>query len=241
MFFKKNKKINTVIASPDISRDSIRYLNNMNINVIFSCENNNVLRSLRYHADMQISFVEPGKAVCAPECYQYYKSALMNCDCEIMAGDTILSCNYPGDIAYNIIVAEKTAIHNFRYTDPKILNFISSKKCVNVSQGYTACTLCMINENAFITSDRGIKRTLVGLGADVLLIDDSQIRLKGFEHGFFGGASVMLSENILAVNGNVMNLSDGCAVCNFCAGYGVDVISLSDEYVTDVGSIIPVV
>ena len=44
---------------------------------------------------------------------KYYQKLLIGYNCEILAGNTVLSCNYPGDIAYNIIVAENFAIHNF--------------------------------------------------------------------------------------------------------------------------------
>ena len=231
-------KIKTLITSPQISADALDSLRNMGVEVLFSCESPNVLPPLKYHADMQITGVGSGKMICAPECYDYYCNILKNKDIKILAGDTILTSNYPGDIAYNIIVDEKFAIHNFRHTDSVILQNLGERKKINVSQGYTACTLCVVGENAFITSDRGIYSVLLGNGADVLLTNDNCIRLEGFDHGFFGGASVMLSPGVMAVNGCLESHPDYIAISSFCKAHGVDIISLSSDIITDIGSFI---
>jgi len=231
-------KFKTLITSPEISDEALLNLKSMGIKVRFSCENPNVLAPLRYHTDMQITSLGNGKMVCAPELHSYYAGLLKNTNTEILAGNTVLTSNYPGDIAYNIIVAENSAIHNLKYTDPVILENIGNRTKINVSQGYCACTLCMLNENAFITSDRGIHATLIRTGVDVLLIDDSAVLLNGFDHGFFGGSSVMLSSNLLAVNGNIKKHTDCKKITEFCSGHGVEVQSLSDGDVTDIGSFI---
>ncbi len=231
-------KIKTLITSPQISPEALKSLEHMGINVYFSCCNPNVLPPLSHHTDMQIANVG-GKLVCAPECYEYYLKLLKNENTEILVGNTVLTSNYPGDIAYNIIIAGNLAIHNFNHTDSVVLNNLGGRKRINVSQGYTACTLCMLSENAFITSDNGIYKALNKYGADVLLTNDSLIRLDGFDHGFFGGSSVMISDDVLAVNGDISKHPDCEKIIDFCENHGVEIVSLSSEVITDIGSFIP--
>lgn len=228
----------SVIVSPDIYPCSAENLKSMGIEVLFSCENKNVSQYLRYHADMQIASISHDTFVAAPECFDYYEELLKNKNVNVLKGNTYLSCNYPADIAYNIIVTENCAIHNFKYTDSVLKSHLNTKKLINVSQGYTACTLRVISENAFITSDRGLYKILKQNKSDVLLINDDSILLPGFDHGFFGGSSVMLSADLLAVNGRVEEHPDYDNIKAFCLNYGVELLSLSNSPVMDIGSFI---
>lgn len=230
--------LKAVICSPDIYPDSVKKLNSYGIEVLSSCKCENVLPPLSHHTDLQIAKIEENLFVCAPQLYEYYNTFLTEFNKELIKGNTYLSCNYPGDIAYNIIVTDQYAIHNFDYTDYIIKQKIKFKKKINVRQGYTGCTLCLISENAAITSDSGIYKSLVSNGFDVLFVNDEKILLPGFEHGFFGGSSFMLSPSVLAVNGNIESHNDCKAITHFCSNYGVDVLSLSNECIMDIGSVI---
>jgi len=230
--------LKAVICSPDIYPASVKTLNSYGIEVFPSCRCEYVLLPLSYHSDLQISKLNENLFVCAPQIHEYYNTLLSKFNKELIKGNTYLSCNYPGDIAYNIIVTDQYAIHNFDYTDDIIKEKIKFKKKINVRQGYTGCTLCLISENAAITSDSGIYKSLVSNGFDVLFVNDEKILLPGFEHGFFGGSSFMLSPSVLAINGNIKSHSDYKAIIHFCSNYGVDVLSLSNECIIDIGSVI---
>lgn len=235
---QSNKK--SFIVSPDIYSDSLLNLKNMGIDVIFSMQNNNVSPKLSYHADMQIAKVTDTDYVCAPECFNYYSKILQQYDVNIISGNTYLSCNYPCDIAYNIIINKSVAIHNFKYTDSVLKNKLNNVKLISVSQGYTACTLCAISDNAYITSDMGIYKTLISNKLDVLLVDDSNISLPGYSHGFLGGASFMIYNDTLAVNGNARFHKNYEDIKSFCQNYCVSLLSISNKAIMDIGSFIPV-
>lgn len=235
-----SKKLKAVIASPDIYPDSVEKLKSMDIEVLFSCKNTNVSPYLAYHADMQITKIDDKTFVCAPECYDYYKNILEKFNVNIIKGNTYLSCNYPEDIAYNIIVTEKYAVHNFKHTDSILKSNLNGRNLINVSQGYTGCILCVISDKACITSDAGIYNKMISLGFDVLKIDDNSVVLNGFDHGFFAGSSFMLFSDTLAVNGNVKSHIDYLKIKEFCLGYGVKLLSLSEQSIMDIGSLIPV-
>lgn len=227
-----------IICSPDIYPESVNTLESMGIRVLFSCKNQNVMTPLMYHSDMQIVKTDTSQYVCAPECYDYYCNLLKNYDVSVRCGNTYLSCNYPGDIAYNIIITEKLAVHNFQYTDSIVKDSLNDKNIIDVSQGYTACTLCQLTDNDFITSDMGIYRALCQNHCNVLCVDDTSVLLPGFNHGFFGGASFMMSRDILAVNGNILFHSDCEKIMSFCTEKGVRIISLCDKPIMDIGSFV---
>lgn len=233
-----NNNYSAVIVSPDVYDDTINNLKNCGLNVVFSMQNKNVSDILSYHADMQIANINYTTYVCAPECYSYYCDILKNYKKNIVAGNTFLSSNYPQDIAYNIVITNSCAIHNFKYTDSVIKNYLANKNIINVSQGYCACTLCALGNNAFITSDRGLYKTLVSNNLDVLLIDDSCILLPGFDHGFIGGASVMINGKLLAVNGKIQDHPDYDNIKSFCLNYGICVESFSNNPIMDIGSFV---
>ena len=83
-----------------------------------------------------------------------------------------------------------------------------------------------------------LKNALVSNGFDVLCVNDENILLPGFDHGFLGGASFMLNESTLAVNGDIETHSDSKLIIDFCLSYGVSVVSLSKGNIVDIGSVI---
>lgn len=244
MFTKKyyckpnNKK--TIIVSNDLCPSAKEHLVNIGFDIIPTFVNNNVNSFLSKHADMQIVHIRDNTYICAPCCYDYYIQQLKYYSVNLLCGDINLSSNYPGDIAYNIIVTEKYAIHNFRYTDTMLSSLICDKIKINVSQGYTGCTVCKIAPDAFITSDQGIIRKLNEFDVDVLEITSGSIFLNGFDKGFIGGSCFMIDHNLLAVNGNLLLHPDCKRINEFCNSHGVGIVSLSDGIMTDIGSAVVV-
>jgi len=233
----KNQKLpKAVILSSDIYPESENTLTNLGIEVIYSFENKNVHPALSKHVDMQIVSLTDNKIICAPETFGYYSHALKKFPVKLIKGDTYLSSNYPGDIAYNITVTEKCAVHNFKHTDRALMENIGNVDWVDVSQGYCGCTLCKIADDAFITADRGVGKALKEKGYDVLLISGKDILLPGFNEGFIGGSTFMISPNVLCVNGNIKKCPDFGIIVDFCSKYDVEILSLSDNLIMDIGS-----
>ncbi len=230
----ENKK--RIICSPLVYDDAAKTLAQGGFELLHSYENKAVAPPLWYHADMQLCALSDGKYISSPECWDYYKNIVEKDN--ILRGNTYLSCNYPADIAYNILVSKSCAIGNFKYTDPLLLENLKGKKLINISQGYAGCTICQISDFGYITSDRGVHKALVSEGLDVLLINHGGIILKGYDCGFIGGSSVMLSRDILAVNGNAEALPDYDNIRSFCLNYGVSLLSLSNKPVADIGSFV---
>lgn len=70
-------------------------------------------------------------------------------------GKEYVEKKYPSDIKYNICQIGNNVIHDFRYTDKRILEIIDKYNLnkIQVKQGYSNCSISVINENACITTD----------------------------------------------------------------------------------------
>ncbi len=95
--------------------------------------------------------------------------------------------SYPETARYNAVVTDKYLVHNSALTDSIISDLNPDAESICVSQGYSRCNLMEIREDQFITSDKGIEKTLVSRGINVTFFSPEGIVLPGYEHGFLGG------------------------------------------------------
>jgi len=120
-------------------------------------------------------------------------------------GSKNITTEYPNDICYNICQIGNNIIHNFKYTDPTILEYINDYNLVKiqVNQGYTKCSITPTSSNSCITSDTGIHETLKSKNIDSLLLDENSIGLldingsKSKMNGFIGGASTIINNTFI--------------------------------------------
>ncbi len=224
----------SVLVDYRINPQAERALNTLGIKVYKTIKNNNLYDAVAGHADMSIFHLSGNRFISAPEMAQYYTKIP---GIDVICGHATVTNKYPGDIAYNAAKVGKWLIHNFKYTDKLVAE--SSVNHINVSQGYSKCSVGIVNENAIITSEVGIIRAAKAKGLDTLLINDSKIKLPGVSHGFFGGSSGLIAPDILAVNGNINSHPDCKVITDFCKKCGVSIISLHDGDIEDIGSIIP--
>lgn len=235
----KNKQ-NGVIVDYRASDEIIKNLEKLDLKIIFSTENKFVSPDLCGHPDMQICKCGENTFVCAPDCYDYYKKVLSEFNVNLIQGGTFLNCNYPEDIAYNVAWIGDSAVHNVAYTDKKILRFFESNNVsvINVSQGYSKCNICVVSDNAVITSDRGIYNILEKNNVDVLLVCENGIDIFGWDRGFIGGASGKIADNLLVFCGDLSMHEDFERIIEFCGKYNVECVSLSKERLMDLGSVV---
>lgn len=240
MSWEKTSDMKAVIIDYHADKEIINSLCSLGIDIIPTVANKDVSPPLWGHADMQICKCSDDLFISAPSCYEYYKNKLSDFNVKIICGKTTLDSNYPKDIAYNVAWIGKSAIHNFNYTDSHIKEYFlhSDVEMINVLQGYSKCTICVVSESAVITSDMGISKTLLEHGTDVLTISDDNIDINGWEYGFIGGASGKISDNTLAFCGDISAHPDYNKIKEFCSKYNVECISLSRKRLMDLGSVI---
>lgn len=147
---------------------------------------------------------------------------------------------YPLDSSLNACISGNYLIHNQKITDPAVADHLKDKKMLDVRQGYAKCSICPVDENSFITSDKGIAASAKSAGLDVLLISPGYIELEGFDTGFIGGSAFKISHDELAFTGTLEHHPDKDAIEEFLKKKNVRPVRLTDETLFDIGSGIPV-
>jgi len=130
-------------------------------------------------------------------------------------------------------------MHNAKHTDPVILNKAKELglESIHVKQGYTKCSLVILDDNAAITSDKGLAAALKKYGIDILLITHGHVNLPGFPYGFLGGASGKVDDEII-FNGNLSAHPDFEKIKDFICQRGLKVTWFEEYPLEDIGSII---
>ena len=147
---------------------------------------------------------------------------------------------YPYDIEFNCVQVGSNLICNRKYTNEQILLYAKNEaklNIINVNQGYTKCSVCVVSDKAIITEDDSIFKEATKSGIDVLKIEKGYIKLPGYDYGFIGGCSGLIENNLLVFAGNIETHPQSKEILEFCKLHNVNVLSLSDEDLYDVGTI----
>lgn len=148
---------------------------------------------------------------------------------------------YPFDVPLNAAIIGKFIICNPKTVSRTVLDYID--KCeltpIFVNQGYSKCSVCIINENAIITDDIGIFTAAGNYFSDALFISKGSIRLRGYSFGFFGGCCGKIDKDKLAVNGRIESHTDCNKIIDFAKRNSVEIVEMSSDRLTDIGGILP--
>ena len=177
------------------------------------------------------------KLMVPPNLPQEYFQLLAERAINFKTGQTPVGFLYPGSATYNAVVTQKFFIHNLRISDPGLLLQAEGLKKIHVNQGYTRCNLLALGDTHFITSDRGIYRTLQKMELQVMFVDPKSIDLPGFSHGFFGGACGVWQQTVF-ISGSLRHHPQGEAIRQFIEAAGFNVEELYDGPLFDGGSIV---
>jgi len=175
--------------------------------------------------------------IVAPNLATKFKEKLIEYSISFIEGEKPVGINYPETAFYNAVVTENYLIHNLKNTDNAILQATGNLKKINVNQAYTRCSLLPLQGDKFITSDRGIEKTLKSEGLEILYVSPKDILLPGFEHGFFGGACGVF-ENKLLILGSLKYFKDGKKLHQFLEKAKMEVVELYNGSLYDAGSIL---
>ncbi len=181
-----------------------------------------------------------------PSIYERLRKSL---NTKAICGIEKIGSKYPEDIKYNVCSIGKNVIHNFKYTDKKILEYIEKNnlKKININQGYSKCSICVVDSNSAIVTDKKIANELKRNGIDVLYINDKlDIKLYKDEkrnyskmNGFIGGAISRLKDKII-VFGNLQKIDKENKIKEFITSKNIEIIDFENEDVIDYGGIIEI-
>ena len=160
-------------------------------------------------------------------------------DLKIIISDENLDVSYPNDVLFNAVLVGNKLICNKKHVSHYIITEAQNNGCevISVKQGYTKCSTCVVDDNAIITADTGIHTAAVAHGINSLLIDAGHISLPPYEYGFIGGASGVCGDEVYFC-GDINSHPSSIEILEFIDKHGKKVISLSNDELLDIGSIL---
>ena len=227
-----------------------KYIESLGYEIINSNFNSNLYDEIAGHVD--ISYVKIGNDIIVSPDKHVELSKKIKC----LVGKLEVLAKYPYDIPYNVCIMGKKAIHNFKYTDPTLKEFLIKLgyELIDVNQGYANCAIAPIDDNSCITSDIGLAKKLLDYGIDVLYANEPDIKLLKrtnreetnqkrmfFEYsdmqGFIGGAMAKIGDEIILF-GDEKKLLNRDKIVKFIESKGKKLRSFEGEEIIDYGSII---
>lgn len=156
-----------------------------------------------------------------------------------------VEAEYPFDIKYNVCTIGKKAIHNFKYTDTVLQQHLikAGYELINTTQGYTNCSIAVIDDNSAIVSDSGLYQILKAHNIDTLLVNnDLDIKLLNKNQysnkkGFIGGCISQIDDKII-VFGDLSKIDENSKIEKFIKSKGKQIIDFTGLDVMDYGGII---
>ncbi len=147
--------------------------------------------------------------------------------------------NYPLDCGLCAAISGNNILYCDKSADRKLLQMATAYgySLLRVPQGYTKCSCAILADGAIITSDAGIERVTRAAGIDTLLISAGHVDLPGYNYGFIGGASGLCG-NTLYFAGRIEDHPDYETIKDFSEKHGTELVSLGDEKLYDVGSLL---
>ena len=210
--------------------------------VIVMPKYSNVYDEISSHPDIFTTQIN-GKIICSPCIYNF----LLENEIKVIKGEKNPGKNYPKDILYNVCQIGEFIIGNFESCDSIVLSEIDrcGLKKINVKQGYSNCSISVLNKNACITSDEGIERALTKMGIDTCLIKSMNVKLLNSENefsnmnGFIGGASCVFNNNfILFGDTNFLEKEEAERLKNFLEKYEFNLHDFKGKPIIDYGGVL---
>ena len=220
-------------------------LKNLGYELIEIKKSINVYPEISSHVDIFACKVKD-KIIVEKSAYKMLKNKLNNDENILISGETMISYDYPNDIKYNVCIVGNKAIHNFKHTDSKITQELEKNnfELINVKQGYSNCSIAVIDEKSIILSDRGLYNNLKNSGLDILFLDyipDIKLFDENGEYsqkkGFIGGAISRIDENVV-VFGDLDKIDYYGNIRNFIESRNLKIIDFEGLDVVDYGGVI---
>ena len=223
-----------------ISNEELNNIIILNIEPILIPKCPKVYEAINGHVDIQLNILDKRnkKVIVQKDISKDFLNLLSSKGINYILSENSLGTNYPENIIINALITDNLFVHNLNYTDPNLLKFQDSKKTINVKQGYTKCSVLPTGKNAYITSDKGIYKKLIQEDLDVLLIPPGDILLPSLNYGFIGGVGGMISENRLALFGELNCYAYGKEVYKFLYKHDIEPIALKKGKLIDRGSLL---
>ena len=217
--------------------EAIKKLNSLGIKTLKISSNPNLPIPVNSHADLQLLHTGFEQIFSLEHLFSGENAKKFKCTTiKQKAGN-----KYPEDVRLNCTIIDNILICNEKTVAPEILEFayVSEFRIVNVNQGYSRCSICIINENAIITDDKSIYTAAGNFLNDVEFVSKGSIGLDGYNYGFIGGCCGKIDKNTIAFNGRIESHADYKIIIDALNRNNVGFVELTDKPLYDIGGIIP--
>ena len=189
------------------------------------------------HSDIQVFYKGNGNLIISKEAGEKLNKKLSNFNLTFQKN---IKSPYPDDVRLNVAFIGDKIICNKDFVSQQIIDFANENgiEIIHTKQGYSRCSLCIVNESTVITEDSGLAYLLNICHFNVLKIKAGFIYLSDKHNGFIGGASAKISKNELYFSGNIENHPDFDQIKAFLDNYNVSMIYNKSRNLTDFGGII---
>lgn len=191
------------------------------------------------HPDMLL-FIADKKVFCHADYQRIAKAEfeeIADAGYEIVTTKENIKSEYPHDILFNVLSLDRH-IYGKLENVSKIIKEAAENRGIalhSAKQGYAKCSVAKVGEHAAITSDSSLYKAIIADGYDTLLISAGHIGISEYDTGFIGGCSGCDGERVY-FSGNIELHPDAEAIKAFCEKHGMEVVSLSDEALFDIGT-----
>ncbi len=186
------------------------------------------------HPDMILSVMD-GKLFCHNTYYNKNKALLdtiaRRAELDVVASKCERSKDYPYDIAFNVLICENTVLAKESHICPDMRIY----PITDTNQGYAGCT-SLFASGHIITADSSIIKSAVKANIPTYRISGKDILLGGYDTGFIGGACGVFGDKIY-ICGDYRHSKSGIELYEFCKQFSLELISLCDGDVYDIGGI----
>lgn len=217
---------------------AIKKLNSFGIDTIEVSCNPMLPTPVNSHADMQMLHLNQNQILITNE-HMFTRELKQKFD--VITIKRMLGKKYPKDVLLNCALIGQKIICNKKTVAPEILEFadFNGLTVINVNQGYSKCSVCVVNDNAIITDDESIFAAAGNYFNDTLFVSKGSIVLKGYNYGFIGGCCGKIDKDKLAFNGAIESHSDYKKIIDFLERNSVECIELHNDRLCDIGGILP--
>lgn len=213
-------------------------------------KNRNVYEEISSHVDIFAADIL-GNKILEPSLYNFlkenYNEIFEKNKEKIICGSTCVGSKYHSDIAYNVCTVGENVVHNFKYTDSKITDIIEKENLnkIQISQGYSNCSIAVISEKSVITQDEKIAKVLEKNNISVLKINEKNIHLLNKEsiyskmQGFVGGTMARMGNNIV-IFGDMSKFEDAKKITEFILKQNLNIIDFKGLELIDYGGVLEI-
>ena len=233
-----SNKVTTVFANCDDYA-----LNNafeeLSVKVVDTTRNEILEAPVSYHADILANYVSNNTFLTdyrQSELIEFVKS-----NGGITKTIDNIKSPYPNDCLLNFADIGDYIICNKSILTKDIVDLLPNKQIIDVKQGYSKCSVCIVKHNTIITDDISIYNAISQYdNIKSLLVEKGSVHIEKYGYGFIGGCCGLVDKDVLLFNGDLSTHTDFDKIKNFLYDNGVKYIDIKGKPLTDIGSIVPI-